>query len=212
MEEQLESLSIKRKKAQNILIEKEFFQTFNSFFEACTGFSFTAELNSGTPASNWIHVKGEKFIKFLKEDAGVCEFSVNDLTNSQKSADQIVFSKNFETKITLKQFNSHLTISIADMVRSYGTFTFLVDDDSVYSGRCERKNIDYGLGKIVVKHRLPQDIERVVLKKRWVNEILPEFSRIVYSTKQKIIDFETQELKKKRLDELADNIAIDDFE
>ena len=29
---------------------------------------------------------------------------------------------------------------------------------------------------------------------------------------KKIIDFETQELKKKRLDELADNIAIDDFE
>ena len=50
------------------------------------------------------------------------------------------------------------------------------------------------------------------MKKRWVNEILPEFTRIVYSTKKEIIDFETQELKKKRLDELADNIDIDDFE
>ena len=212
MNDQLDSLIEQRKKALNILIEKDFFKIFDSFFEACTRFSFTAELDDGTPSSNWIYVHGKEFIQFFQKNSGVDEFSVNDINDSQKCAHQILFSENFEIQITLKELGSHLTINIVDIGSGFGTFTFSVDGDLVYSGQCSTVNIDHGLGRVVLKHRVPEYIERVILKKRWVNEILPEFDRIIRNTIQEIIDFETQKLKQGRLVDMTDNIDIGDFE
>ena len=67
MVDELKELSAKRLKALEILKEKNFYQIFDSFFEACDGFGFDAELEDSMSWNNRCYTQGEDFIKFFKK-------------------------------------------------------------------------------------------------------------------------------------------------
>ena len=212
MVDKLKELSDKRLKALEILKEKNFYQIFDSFFEACDGFGFDAELEDSMSWNNRCYTHGDDFINFFKKNAGITNFSVNGSRDNQTCSHSIGFSENISIKFELTELNCRLAIKIIDMDRSRGNLSFLINNEIIYSGSCGTEDTGWGRGKIVLNSYGPQAIEKVILKKKWVSEILPEFGRLIDNARFELMKSETEKLRKERINKMAGNIDISDFE
>ena len=198
MAEELQILSEKKRGAILILQEHNFFEIMNYFFEKCQGTYFSVRIAGINGGGHNVHLGGGKFIGFIKQNTLVERFLINDSNSDTEGYFAIRTAEDLSCILYLNNPVSKIDLSVSNM--NYGdfydgcrgNFSLKINDQPVYEGNCTTKSNDDGRGRIFVLD-FDHAVKMIVLRKDWVEGLLPIMNRIFLTANS---DNETNETKK----------------